>query len=1400
MLLLALRNLRARPARTLFTALAIALGVGMIFAMRLVSATVDDTARQARLSRLAGADLEVTSGVGAKIPLSLLAPLDARPEVELAAPLYRGLEGQLSGEAAFSMAGAQLQGTGLALLGVDPARTLTPYELVAGEDLRGFGNHAGLVVWLPNDWAALHGFNVGSTITLATGEHTDEYVVVGLVRPKSDAPLPQTTPTAWLPLSTLNAAFGTPDTATSILIRLKPGLNAEEARDDLQTALGDQYLVASAGGGQGVGSIYDLISLALPVAGFAVLLTGGFLVFNAFAITLAERRREIGQLRTLGMTRGQILTQVLIEAGLIGLLGSALGLILGWGLGRGVVAIIAVLQGNSALIETPLPLDAAPLAVGAGMLVTLGVTVGLAAQAARTSPLLALQTETATAEANRKKGDRKGRPYGLILGIGLLIGTAAAYGVAGSYARTATTPNYGWIFLPVLTFGAAVMCLLPTSVNGVLALAARLFKGATARLALGNLRRGRTRAALTAATLVISFMLVIALTGVTLFMSTFLISFNASMFSGRIALVRPFPPGTSLVETSSLPTLPPIPSELQAEIDALGDEALITYFANVSLPGVGVDAAGTGDRYAFAMPVRLIRDKRTFPLAEGSWDEVERAFRENEPAIFLPEPTGRKLNKHPGDRIELDTLEGKVSFYVAGVGGAFPVISPESAAHYFGSHPFGIIFDEKPGVDRARLEERVEALVDGNRSELSKLDTQQLASVVDQLVGPLQGLFAGLTSLSGLVAALGIVVTLVASVLERQRELGTLRALGMSRAQVRGLVVLEAGFIGFAGAALGALGGLGMAWLFAQSMNTASVAMLSVQAVEAPVYPWPLALASVFIGPAAAMLAALYPADRAANVNPAEAMRAEGATGFLKPAAHLGPTGLRGLAARMPLAAKLSLGIGLVFVATVAALTLIRANYERQLLEDNISNMLGRLTDTAMDSNREQLPAEVAALTPQVLLAMQQQAGAQAEALQAQFRQGGSEYDFTLEYLFIADPDLKVIYSDKPEFVGRTLTETIPLNSSSAVVRITDWTGERVFEAVAPIENRAGKRVGIFQAGLSTAPIDNFIRQVLEGSLGVTAAALALAIGLTVFFTRRALAPVAQIAQASNAVARGDLTQRIPESHWDEVGSLARSFNDMVRGLNERERLQQEMRLAHDIQQTLLPKELPALPGWQLAAHYQPAREVGADFYDYVYLPGGRLGLVIGDVSGKGAPAALVMSATRSLVRACALDGAAPSHVLARVNDLLQPDIPPKMFVTCLYAILDPASGRLQYANAGHDLPYRRSVQGVEELRARGMPLGLLPGMGYEEKETALAPGERVLFYSDGLVEAHNPQREMFGFPRLGALMADPAERTGGGLIEVVLAELRRFTGAAWEQEDDVTLVMLQRTLEGRAD
>src|SRR5215216_5114501 len=265
-----------------------------------------------------------------------------------------------------------------------------------------------------------------------------------------------------------------------------------------------------------------------------------------------------------------------------------------------------------------------------------------------------------------------------------------------------------------------------------------------------------------------------------------------------------------------------------------------------------------------------------------------------------------------------------------------------------------------------------------------------------------------------------------------------------------------------------------------------------------------------------------------------------------------------------------------------------------------------------------------------------------------------------------------------------------------------------------------------------------------------------------------------------------DLENRVAE----RTEQLKKAMAKQQEEAQERERIEQELRVARMIQQTLLPKSVPELEGHEIAAYYQPAREVGGDFYDFLRLPDGRLGLFVGDVSGKGVPAAIVMAITRTLLRSAYHLGS-PGEILEQVNESLLPDIPPNMFVTCLAALLDSSTGLLQYANAGHDLPYVRHASGVSKLQATGMPLGLMPSMTYEQKEITLHPGESILLYSDGLVEAHSPHHEMFGFPRMQRYVGAHSE--GATLIDSLLAELEQFTGEDWEQEDDITLLTLHR-------
>jgi serine phosphatase RsbU (regulator of sigma subunit) len=249
----------------------------------------------------------------------------------------------------------------------------------------------------------------------------------------------------------------------------------------------------------------------------------------------------------------------------------------------------------------------------------------------------------------------------------------------------------------------------------------------------------------------------------------------------------------------------------------------------------------------------------------------------------------------------------------------------------------------------------------------------------------------------------------------------------------------------------------------------------------------------------------------------------------------------------------------------------------------------------------------------------------------------------------------------------------------------------------------------------------------------------------------------------------------------------------------ERERKEQEARVSSMIRKRLLPRQVPMLPGWSLAAHYQPAQEAGGDFHDFVLLPDGRLMLAVGDVAAAGISGAQLMSTARATLRGAAKRMLAPAEALEYSNDLLCPEVGDGTTVSCLVAVLDPADGRLSYANAGFSAPFYRGNGNAADLNASGPPLAAALDTHYEQWQVTIDPGEYLLFFSDGLAEARSPQGESFGTARLQTILASQ-DGDAQAVVDTVLSELRQFTGKHWDQQDDLTVLVLERSSNGSAD
>jgi serine phosphatase RsbU (regulator of sigma subunit) len=350
------------------------------------------------------------------------------------------------------------------------------------------------------------------------------------------------------------------------------------------------------------------------------------------------------------------------------------------------------------------------------------------------------------------------------------------------------------------------------------------------------------------------------------------------------------------------------------------------------------------------------------------------------------------------------------------------------------------------------------------------------------------------------------------------------------------------------------------------------------------------------------------------------------------------------------------------------------------------------------------------------------------------------------------------------------------------ITRLVDDSAERVLQTLAAGDYFGEMSLLFADSNRSASGRARTDVQLLEMERGQFAALLQRHPGLAVEILRSV---VERLRITENAVI-ADL-----RASNRELEAAYRDLQAAQGRLIEQERIEYELRTARRVQERMLPKSLPAVAGWALTACWHPARTVGGDFYDCFPVGDKHIVLIIGDVTGKGIPAALVMATTCSLIRVVAEDFQSPGAMLARINNRIAADIPEKMFVTCLVAILEPDTGHISFANAGHNLPFVRGAAGVRTLHARGMPLGLMPGMEYEEHEDVIAPGELLLLYSDGIVEARNARRELFGDRRLAAyLVAAGAEE----LTDAVCREVWQFTGEGLQQEDDITMFVAQRT------
>lgn len=315
---------------------------------------------------------------------------------------------------------------------------------------------------------------------------------------------------------------------------------------------------------------------------------------------------------------------------------------------------------------------------------------------------------------------------------------------------------------------------------------------------------------------------------------------------------------------------------------------------------------------------------------------------------------------------------------------------------------------------------------------------------------------------------------------------------------------------------------------------------------------------------------------------------------------------------------------------------------------------------------------------------------------------------------------------------------------------------------------------------------------------------IASSVGLVTFILR----PIRELAAGAKIIGSGDLGHKVDVRSNDEVGDLAKTFNEMTRDLQtaqekliESEKLEQELKIATEIQQALLPKELPRVPGYDFGAHYTSAKEVGGDYYDYIpVMVDGRqkIAVVVADVAGKGVPGAVVMSMTRSILRGQVYLAKSPSETLKRTNSVLHADIRAGMFVSMFYGLVDIETGETEFSSAGHNttLVYRAKTGDLEKIDCKGMALGVVDPATFdpliETRKIVLLTGDVLFQYTDGVDEAMNPSNEQFGMDRLYDTIKSGGRMSAQALISSIQERLTAFV-AGNAPSDDITMVAVKR-------
>lgn len=413
-----------------------------------------------------------------------------------------------------------------------------------------------------------------------------------------------------------------------------------------------------------------------------------------------------------------------------------------------------------------------------------------------------------------------------------------------------------------------------------------------------------------------------------------------------------------------------------------------------------------------------------------------------------------------------------------------------------------------------------------------------------------------------------------------------------------------------------------------------------------------------------------------------------------------------------------------------------------------------------------------------------------------------------VRYAFISDEKGIIVAHNILSEVGKPIKQQVSSGTqptSSEETRMEHiWSSEG--EHLLGISEhifRAGVWIGSVYVGISHEFIDKAVRKTYLSVILIASGIIFLSIIASYFLTSIMVKPVKELTSGAKEIGKGNLDYKISIKSKDEIGTLAQTFNQMTASLKkaeiemvEKERMKQELTIAQEIQKSLLPNTQPDIKGYKIGSLYQASFEVGGDYYDFIPLKDSGYGIALGDVSGKGVPAALVMAVTRTILRFQALNSMSTAEVLKNTNSILYEQVQRGIFVTMFYIIIDLGTSGITASCAGHNPALIiRSNGAVEWLKPAGSVLGFVGSKLFDtriqEVKINLSKDDLLLIYSDGVTEAMNEKQEEFGENRLLYVTLNSSKDEPNKILEKINNELNNFCGQE-PQHDDITMVVVK--------